>query len=112
MLVPGAPLAKVPSPLLITFGLRKLAWLKMLKNSARNSSFNRSLMAVVLAKARSKLTYPGPRKKFRGYVPYVASEGSATTCELAGKIPGPGTHVASRWFASPHCALLKLNGLK
>src|SRR5690242_11628141 len=105
MLVPGAPPANVPSPLLITFGLRKLAWLKMLKNSARNSSFSLSLIAVVFANARSKLMYPGPRRKLRGYVPYVASEGSATTCEFDGNIPGPGVHVGS---VSAHCALLKL----
>src|SRR5262249_17801730 len=108
-LEPAPPPAKVPSPLLTTRGSRKLAWLKMLKNSARNSSFNLSLIAVVLAKARSKLMYPGPRIELRANVPYVASEGLATICALDGKIVGPGTQVGSD---SSHTALLKLNGLK
>src|SRR5271165_6294004 len=93
-------------------GFSKLAWLKMLKNSARNSSLVRSVIDVVFEKAISRLMYPGPRIKLRGSVPYVASAGFATTCALDGNIPGPGTQggcVGSG--GSGHWALEKLLGL-
>src|ERR1700686_4821638 len=93
-------------------GLENSAWLKILKNSNRSSNFNLSRNnAVVFDTAKSTFVRPGPRRKFRGSVPYVASAGFATTCASDGKMPGPGVHVP-KLFASPHCALLKLLGLK
>src|ERR1700730_15525799 len=83
----------------------------MLKNSARNSSFNRSpISEVVFPTARSKFTRPGPRKKFRGSEPYVASEGLATICASDGKIPLPGVQLAGT-PGSPQRRLLKLFAL-
>src|ERR1700730_6960259 len=79
--------------LMLVIGLLNSAWLKILKNSARNSIFSRSpTSGVVFAKARSKFARPGPRRKFRGKEPYVASDGSATICASEGNSPGPGVH--------------------
>src|SRR5208282_5743378 len=59
-LTPPAPplnglVLPLATPRLMTPGLRKLVWLKMLKNSARISSFTRSVRAVVFENAKSKL---------------------------------------------------------
>src|ERR1700675_1549312 len=93
-------------------GLENSAWLKILKNSNRSSNFNLSRNnGVVFETVKSTFVRLGPRRKFRGTVPYVASAGWATTCASDGKMPGPGVH-GSGSLPSPHCALLKLVGLK
>src|ERR1700676_3143530 len=110
MLLPVTPLTVTPSPLFTTPGLRKFAWLRRLKNSARNSSFIRSPMrAVVFENAKSKFTYPGPRSEFLARVPYVDNDGSATTWESDGNTVALGTHAGTE--PSTHRALLKLAGL-
>src|ERR1700733_7596186 len=77
--------------LILVSGLLNSAWLKMLKNSARNSSFKCSpCSGVVLESAKSKLVRPGPRKKFLGKLPYVERLGFATTWASDGNSVGPG----------------------
>src|SRR5689334_11827992 len=62
---------------MLVLGLANCAVLKMLKNSARNSATNlfSPMMDVVLASAKSAFVRLGPRKKFRGSVPYVRRAG-------------------------------------
>ena len=44
----------------IRFGVLKLVWFRMLKNSARNCRFNRSLTLVSLMAEKSQSKRPGP----------------------------------------------------
>jgi hypothetical protein len=82
-------------------GLANSAWLKMLKNSPLISNVTLSVIAVVFDTVRSTFTIPGPRRKFRENVPYVAKLGFATTCASEGKIFGPGVQGGGS-LASPH----------
>src|SRR5579863_1435228 len=111
----GSAVVKIwPNVGLVMFvsGLLNSGWLKRLKNSKRSSSLTFSCHnAVVFDTAKSTLVRPGPRRKLRGTVPYVARAGFATTWASDGKTVGPGVH-GSGSLASPHCALLKLVGLK
>ena len=56
----AAKAAELPEDELRVPGSRKFAWLKILKNSARNCSFHRSLIGMFLAKFTSKFNIPGP----------------------------------------------------
>ena len=50
-------------------GIPKPAWLKRLKNSARNCKFHRSVKRVALKRERSNDRYPGPINMFRPAFP-------------------------------------------
>ena len=52
--------AELPAVELALPGSRKLAWLKILKNSARNCSFQRSVMGMFFEKFKSKF-----KRKFK-----------------------------------------------
>src|SRR5438093_10577514 len=60
----------------IGFGVSKLAWFKMLKNSARNCKFNPSRRATRLNNEVSTLNAPGPRSEPRDTLPKVPANGS------------------------------------
>src|ERR1700675_5039992 len=68
----GLPLKPVP-------GMEKYGWLKMLKNSVRNSIPTLSPMLVRLNSAKSQLLTPGPRStgSTRDSVPAPQSGGAA-----------------------------------
>src|SRR5580658_9297854 len=68
-------LVTTPKLLLAKFpdGLLNCAWLKILKNSVRNSSEVRSVIAVVFSNAKSVLRIPGPWKNRRFALPNVPS---------------------------------------
>ena len=58
--MPKVPLVMLPE------GLMKFAWLKMLKNSARNRNETPSLIGVTLLMPRSVVSIPGPAKNLAG----------------------------------------------
>ena len=89
-LLPPAPLVKVPLALLMMPGLVKFAWLKMLNNSARNSNFVRSVMAVVFENAKSKIYVPWSaeeiaRARDLPALEYPREESSTPECRGAGR---------------------------
>src|SRR3954447_8159387 len=57
-------------------------WFSTLKNSARNSRSNRSVISVCLYNAVSQLKYPGPSRRFRAEFPYVNCAGTANAAGL------------------------------
>src|ERR1700691_5737166 len=65
--------AKLPT------GAWNWAWLKVLKNSARNSRETLSVMGVALCNAVSKLLMPGPEKNRRLELPGTPSVSSEKT---------------------------------
>src|SRR5215472_4385829 len=71
MMRPG--FAEVTSPkvesVMLPSGRPNCAWLKALKNSARNATFMLSVMLVIFCKLMSQLLSPGPWKKKRGAFP-------------------------------------------
>src|SRR5918912_3135955 len=60
---------KVAVLAILLFGFAKLAQLKMLKNSVRNSPLTLSLKGTNLTTEKSMFFCPGPRKKLRGVLP-------------------------------------------
>jgi len=62
------PIVLVPASI---FGAWKLAWLKMLKNSARNCRRSLSVITVSLTTVKAKFTNPGPNKVFRPFEPTI-----------------------------------------
>src|SRR3954469_21278173 len=57
-------------------------WFSTLKNSARNSRSNRTVIRVCLYNAVSQLKYPGPNRRFRAEFPYVNCAGTANAAGL------------------------------
>src|SRR5712692_926983 len=56
-------------------GCAKFGWFSKLKNSARNSTRCRSVMANCLRNDTSEKIDPGPSRMFRPALPYVKSSG-------------------------------------
>src|SRR6516165_1490972 len=65
----------LPYPFCPPYGLAKLGWLKMLKNSARNWARKRSPRCQFLASEKSRLRKPESGKMFRPIVPKVLAAG-------------------------------------
>ena len=83
----GTPLAAVYAAELpfVEFavpGSRKFAWLKTLKNSARNCNLTRSRIGKLFEKFISKLSDPGPRIMPLATLPNVPIAGSAKALGL------------------------------
>src|SRR5215210_6592163 len=60
---------KVAGTEMLPFGLAKLAQLKRLKNSVRNSPRQRSVKGRNLTTEKSRFFCPGPVRKLRGVLP-------------------------------------------
>ncbi len=57
----GGGLTVAEAGVQVKFGWPKFGWLKMLKNSVRNSIFKRSVSRVVFNTEKSTLSKPGPK---------------------------------------------------
>src|ERR1039458_7166146 len=68
-----------PNPFCPPYGLAKLGWLKMLKNSARNWARSRSPKCQFLATEKSKFQKPVSRKVFRPMLPNCPNGGGIMT---------------------------------
>src|ERR1700737_5139873 len=64
-----------PNPFWPPYGLAKLGWLKMLKNSARNWARKRSPKCQFFAREKSTLRKPESGKMLRPMVPKVPNGG-------------------------------------
>ena len=74
-------LPNAPAPKVVLMPL-KLAWLKMLKNSALNCRFTDSVMRLFLKKDTSHLWVPGSRMMLRPASPKKPGAGSAKAAVL------------------------------
>ena len=63
-------------------GAAKFGWLKILKNSPRNCSLNRSVSANWRRTARSDCQAPKPRRKLRGASPSWPAGGARNAAAL------------------------------
>src|ERR1700690_3108048 len=73
-------------------GFENCTWLKVLKNSVRNSKYLLSVTRMCLLSEISQLLIPGPRSEFRPSVPYVNSGTPTSPPEHVGSSFGQGVH--------------------